>query len=168
MPIFYIVGGPGLLIKEQLQLGYNNIDTLRATFKCWIGRQPAKVQAHCSMIEFYQSTDLPMAPLYVVFKDLDLAKLLSSPPVCHILCLSSLKAKYVRLMACGAWSQRHEEHSAARASAAWGARMSSGTDEGTLSQSMRRRCLNKVKKIAGYNKMANILQLQNHSSTEER
>lgn len=34
--------------------------------------------------------------------------------------------------------------------------MSSGTDEGTLSQSMRRRCLNKVKKIAGYNIMANI------------
>jgi hypothetical protein len=45
--------------------------------------------------------------------------------------------------------------------------MSSGTDEGTLSQSMRRRCLNKVKKIAGYNKMANILRLRNHNNTEE-
>jgi len=97
MPIFYIVGGPGLLIKEQLQLGYNNIDILKLHSN--VGY--AKLQARCSMIEFYQSTDLPMAPLYVVFKDLDLAKLLSSP-VCHILWLSSLKAKYTRLMACGA------------------------------------------------------------------
>ena len=102
MPIFYIVGGPGLLIKEQLQLGYNNIDTLRATFKCWIGRQPAKVQAHCSMIEFYQSTDLPMALLYVVFKDLDLAKLPSSPPSVPHLVVVELKSQIRE--AHGLWS----------------------------------------------------------------
>ena len=98
MPIFYIVGGPGLLIKEQLQLGYNNIDILKLHSN--VGY--AKLQARCSMIEFYQSTDLPMAPLYVVFKDLDLAKLPSSPPSVPHLVVVELKSQIRE--AHGLWS----------------------------------------------------------------
>jgi hypothetical protein len=63
------------------------------------------------------------------------------------------QAEHIRVMACGAWSQTRETRSVVRASEAWGARMSSETDGEMLSQSMLRRCLNKVKKIAEYNKM---------------
>ena len=60
--------------------------------------QPAKLHARCSMIEFHQSADLPMALLYVVFKDLDLAKLQSFPPSVPRLVVVVLK------------SQIHEAH----------------------------------------------------------
>ena len=82
MPILYIVGGPGLIIKE-LQLVTTSM-ALRATFKCWIGVPSlgTRVMQHDRILPICWSCQWCS---YICLQGfLYLAELPSSPASCRI------------------------------------------------------------------------------------
>lgn len=138
---------------KELQLGYNNIGFLGATLKCWIGMHASLGTSVDTILPSRWSANGD-ALIHVFKGPQTLQNSRLNPAACCVLWSLIAWCDVWGFMACGAWSRRRGERSAGRPSGAWDARMSSGTDGGMSSQSMHHQCLNKVKKIAEYNKMA--------------